>query len=95
MRHQAAYGMAEETDAVVIVVSEETGKIEVLKGEEQGLVETQDELQTLLRSYMGGSNEQKTTFWSSDIRYVWQKIRAFFRLARTKKAIEGQKEVEK
>ena len=95
MRHQAAYGMAEETDAVVIVVSEETGKIEVLKGEEQELVETQDELQTLLRSYMGGSNEQKTTFWSSDIRYVWQKIRAFFRLARTKKAIEGQKEVEK
>ncbi len=86
--------MADETDAVVIVVSEETGKIEVLKGEERKLVETQDELQTLLRSYMG-STEQKTSFWFSDIQFIWQKIRVFFRFARKKEVIEEHTEVEK
>ena len=94
MRHQAAHGMAENTDAVVIVVSEETGKIEVLKGSDQTLVETQDELQTLLRSYMG-STEQRDAFWLNDIQFFWQKTRALFRLVRKKKVIEEQKEAEK
>ncbi len=94
MRHQAAYGMAEETDAVVIVVSEETGKIEVLKTNEEKSVETQDELQTLLRTYMG-TTEQKTSFWRTDIRFFWQKIRALFRWARKEKVNDGQTEVEK
>ena len=94
MRHQAAYGLTERTDAVVIVVSEETGKIVVLKSNEQTPVETQDELQTLLRSYMG-TTEQRDVFWLNDVQFFWQKIRALFRLARKKKVIEGQKEVEK
>ena len=94
MRHQAAYGMAESTDAVVIVVSEETGKIEVLKSNERALVETQDELQTLLRSYMG-TIEQRDAFWLNDLQFFWQKTRAFFRLMRKKKVNEGKKEVEK
>ena len=94
MRHQAAHGMAENTDAVVIVVSEETGKIEVLKSNERTMVETQDELLTLLRSYMG-TTEHKASFWLDDIQFIWQKLRAVFRLVRKKKDTDGQTEVAK
>ena len=94
MRHQAAYGMAESTDAVVIVVSEETGRIEVLKNNEQTTIATQDELQSLLRSYMGGE-VQKNSFWLNDIRFFWLKIRAVFRLVRKKDGDRTQAEVKR
>lgn len=32
MRHRAAIGVSEETDAIVVIVSEETGRISVVKG---------------------------------------------------------------
>ena len=83
MRHQAAYGMAEATDAVVIVVSEETGAIEVLRNNERTVIQTQDELQSLLHSYMG-SQEQKGTFWLSDLLFFRRRSRALYRLARKK-----------
>ena len=94
MRHQAAYGMSESTDAVVIVVSEETGRIEVLRNNEQTMIATQDELQSLLRSYMGGE-VQRNPFWFNDIRFFWQKIRAVFRLVRKKEGDRTQAEVKR
>ena len=86
--------MAESTDAVVVVVSEETGRIEVLRNNEQTTIATQDELQTLLRSYMG-SDVQKNPFWLNDIRFFWQKIRAVFRLVRKKEGDRTQAEVKR
>lgn len=47
LRHRAALGLAERTDAVVIVVSEETGKISVARNAEVGYV-TQQELGDIL-----------------------------------------------
>ncbi|MFR6009694.1 MAG: diadenylate cyclase [Christensenellales bacterium] len=58
-RHRAALGMAEETDAFVIVVSEETGKVAVACG---GMIKRNVERETLyhmleyLRSNSGSVN---------------------------------------
>ena len=57
-RHRAAVGITEETDALVVVVSEETAKISVVLGGEmlQGLDAPQ--LRVVLRDILGG--ERKT-----------------------------------
>ena len=47
-RHQAAWGISEESDAVVVVVSEETGKISFVKGGEMTSGLNQDSLIKLL-----------------------------------------------
>ena len=47
-RHRAAYGLAMETDAVGIVVSEETGNVTVFHHRESRRVETPEELRDLL-----------------------------------------------
>lgn len=52
-RHRAGIGLSEETDALVIVVSEETGKVSVaLKGELQQDL-SRDQLEKLLREHLG------------------------------------------
>ena len=47
-RHRAAFGLATETDAVGIVVSEETGNVTVFQHQEARKVETPGELRDLL-----------------------------------------------
>ena len=47
-RHRAAYGLAMETDAVAIVVSEETGNVSVFHHRGSRKVETPEELRELL-----------------------------------------------
>lgn len=51
LRHRAAVGLTEKTDAVAIVVSEQTGAISLAKGEEIRTI-TSDELMTTLKQYM-------------------------------------------
>ena len=48
LRHRAAIGITEKTDAVALVVSEETGKISYIKNGEFVLFENTDELSGLL-----------------------------------------------
>jgi diadenylate cyclase len=50
-RHRAAVGLAEETDAVVVIVSEERGTVAVVVGGEVRPVATQDELRERLLEY--------------------------------------------
>ena len=47
-RHRAAFGVATETDAVGIVVSEETGNVTVFHNREARKADTPEELRELL-----------------------------------------------
>ncbi len=53
-RHRAAVGITEETDALVIVVSEETGAISVVLGGEMRSDLTVSQLRTVLRTILSG-----------------------------------------
>ncbi len=52
-RHRAAAGLAEITDALVIVVSEERGNVLVAKGSDMRVIERKDELVTILQEQVG------------------------------------------
>jgi diadenylate cyclase len=58
-RHRAALGLAEVTDALIIVVSEETGKIVAAKDSNIIDLETADELVKTLRKHAGLSEEEQ------------------------------------
>lgn len=49
LRHRAAIGISEKTDAIAIVVSEETGQISYIKNGEFTMYNTLEELETLLK----------------------------------------------
>lgn len=53
LRHRAALGLAEQTDAVVVVVSEETGLISVARDADIAAVKGMEELRPLLQSLLG------------------------------------------
>ena len=53
MRHKAAIGITEETDADAIVVSEETGNISFVKGGEVTPINNINELKLLLNTSLG------------------------------------------
>lgn len=57
MRHKAAIGISEETDADVIVVSEETGNISFVKEGKATLINNINELKLLLGASVSGQNE--------------------------------------
>ena len=54
MRHKAAIGITEETDADAVVVSEETGKISFVSGGKVTPIQNINELKLLLDKSMGG-----------------------------------------
>ncbi len=55
-RHRAAVGMSENSDALVIVVSEETGNISVALDGQLSRDQTRESLTTIMRKYMPGAS---------------------------------------
>ena len=60
MRHKAAIGISEETDADVIVVSEETGNISFVKGGQVKRIGNINELKLLLTNSFAEQKKEKT-----------------------------------
>jgi diadenylate cyclase len=58
-RHRAALGLAEATDALIVVVSEETGKVVVAKNSEIADITGNFELVKKLQAHMGITEEDK------------------------------------
>lgn len=58
-RHRAAVGMSENSDALVIVVSEETGNISVALDGQLSRDQTRESLITIMRKYMPGAYSGK------------------------------------
>ena len=61
MRHKAAIGISEETDADVVVVSEETGGISFVRGGNIKSIGNINELKLLLGAGEGTSEEKRST----------------------------------
>ena len=57
-RHRAAAGLAETTDALVIVVSEERGNVVVAKGFSTNIINRKEELSQILLEHVGVTKEE-------------------------------------
>ncbi|MCI5211846.1 MAG: TIGR00159 family protein, partial [Candidatus Electrothrix sp. ATG2] len=62
-RHRAALGLSEETDAVIIAVSEETQEISIVQGGDIAPMRDEVELETLLKEILLGNNSRTTSLW--------------------------------
>ncbi|MCQ2143101.1 MAG: diadenylate cyclase CdaA [Bacteroidales bacterium] len=59
MRHKAAVGISEKTDATVIVVSEETGEVSYIKSGEIKTLSSASELHLILNRSLAGDEDRK------------------------------------
>ncbi|MGD8367958.1 MAG: diadenylate cyclase [Desulfobacterales bacterium] len=76
-RHRAAAGMAEKTDALVVVVSEERESIIVARGKELIPIATPEQLSDLLLQHMGIVSEQELPDTSQQVRLAAAAVVSF------------------
>lgn len=85
-RHRAALGLTEETDALVVAVSEETGLISVCQAGKMERRVVRDELASVLRARLGGQDDEEQEgphrppfwkrAWESSTNHLGQKLLA-------------------
>lgn len=74
LRHQAAYGLSERTDAIVIVVSEENGSVQLMRNETVEDITSQEALLSRLKDLLLKKEKQDTL-----ISEKWPLLRSKFR----------------
>jgi len=84
MRHQAAFGMSERTDAIILVVSEETGNMHFIKNSVVIHIESQEQLLTILKKHLL-SGERKKPFWMEWFKRLLTRAKALRRLVQLRK----------
>lgn len=96
MRHQAAFGLSETTDAVIIVVSEENGSIMVIQHGEKIDIESQEQLQQYLKKRLLKEFQAESTVWH-DVKSMEFKTKALGRLfwRKAQKSDEAVRDVHK
>ncbi|MCX7822145.1 MAG: diadenylate cyclase [Syntrophobacterales bacterium] len=63
-RHRAALGLAERSDALVIVVSEERGRVSIAKNGSIGAVSDPEVLHKTIREHVNPIPEKRTKWWN-------------------------------
>lgn len=63
-RHKAAIGVSEQSDAVVVVVSEETGSVSIVYNGKLHYKLDRDRLRLILRSLLEPTTGKRRSFWS-------------------------------
>jgi len=63
MRHRAALGISEVSDALCVIVSEETGKIAITNGGRMVSRLDTERLRTILNAFYGPQSDQDVTIW--------------------------------
>jgi diadenylate cyclase len=73
-RHRAALGISEQTDAVVLLVSEETGDVEIaFDGRLARCIATPEEISRKLRSYLGPVQTTAHQSFVDRMRSLWSR----------------------
>ncbi|NDJ36530.1 MAG: TIGR00159 family protein [Chloroflexi bacterium] len=77
LRHRAALGMSEVSDAVIVVISEETGRISVVVGGRfvrRGI--DSDSLPMVLGQYIKAEQRSRLSSWFNQMRQITRNLRA-------------------
>ena len=71
-RHRSALGLAEQSDALIIVVSEERGEVSVVQGKTIRKVEQVTDLMELLKAFSPGTSSAKSRTFPHRVFNNWQ-----------------------
>ena len=82
LRHRAALGLSNQTDALVLVVSEETGSVHIALNGQFSTIVSSSQLKKFLRDCFSQHFKKENDGIYAKLKGYWQKVRAFFVLGR-------------
>ncbi|MBQ7178734.1 MAG: diadenylate cyclase CdaA [Victivallales bacterium] len=91
LRHRAALGLSNQTDALVLVVSEESGSVHIALNGQFSTIVSSSQLKKFHRDCFSQHFKKENDGIYAKLKVAWQKVRAFFVLGR-KMFRKGEKE---